>query len=140
MEVFAVFSLEKQLIDQLIESFFGNPGIRFTGKDDDTIYFESISDEKMAFYLHFENDFAWEMEVNCNSKEKEFIECFFAEKEPLMLDISYKDPDLLYQILSEFVRAIETNYPEQKTPLLFHDPFEGFVMIHSMGRNLCDQD
>lgn len=133
MEIFSVFSLEKQLIDQLIESFFRDQSIRFTGKDDDTIYFESTTEDKMAFYLHFENDLEEELRINYDLREQEFLKCFFGEKKPFLLDISYKDPNLLYHILSEFVQVIEVDYQEQKTPLLFHDPFEGFVEIGGMG-------
>lgn len=129
MEIFSVFSSDKLLIDSLIDFFLKNSEVKFSGRDNDTIYFESIEDDSLIFYVHFNTDFDEEMELNFDKEEKQFIKHFLESEEVFMLDISYKDSSYLYQLLSDFVRSWRTTYNDKRMPIMFHDPFNGFVEI-----------
>ena len=131
MEVFSVFSSDKKLIDILIEKFLNNDILSQISKDEDTIYLESPDSGRI--YIHFENDFEKEMKINFEQKEEELIRSFFTNNPVFMLDVSYNDSALLREVLLRFTEEIKLDYNGNKIPLLFHDPFVGFVVIDGIG-------
>lgn len=132
MEVFTVLSSDNVLINRLIDHFLNDERIQFVGQDDDTIYLESSDSRR--FYVHFENNFDEEMKINFKQEEEECIRIFFKNEEVFMLDISYNDSAFLYELLLGFTNEIELHSRESRKPLLFHDPFVGFVEINGFGR------
>lgn len=131
MEVFSVFSSDKKLIDILIEKFLNNDILSQISKDEDTIYLENPDSGRI--YIHFENDFEKEMKINFEQKEEELIRSFFTNNPVFMLDVSYNDSALLREVLLRFTEEIKLDYNGNKIPLLFHDPFVGFVVIDGIG-------
>lgn len=129
MEVFSIFSSNKQLINSLIDFFLKNSSIKFLDRDRDTIYFKSIESNSMMFYVHLDTDFDGEMELNFEKDDKQFIKNILKSEEVFMLDISYKDSNLLYQLLSDFVKCWKNDSDCKEIPVVFHDPFKGFVEI-----------
>ncbi len=134
MEIFTVFSSDNVLITHLIDHFLKDERIYFSSKDDDTIYLESS--DSARFYVHFENDFDQEMKVNFDPEEEKMTRIFFKNKEVFMLDISYNDSAFLYELLSGFCKERDLNSIENGAPVLFHDPFQGFVIINGIGSTL----
>ena len=133
MEVFSVLSSDDSLIEELVDKFCSEKRIKLVSKDDDTIYFED-SMGVSAFYLHTESDFEEEVKFEFDEEEEKFIRLFFKNEVVYMLDISYRDSTFLYQLLSDFTKDLRSNYKEKFIPLLFHDPFNGFVELEGIGR------
>ena len=131
MEVFSVFSSDDTLIKRLIEFFLNDETICLTSKDEDTIYLDGT--DSARFYLHFDTSFEEETGINFEKKEEEFIQFFLKSDRIFMLDISYNDRALLYKLLMDFTKIIQSNDSKNANLLLFHDPFDRFVEINGVG-------
>lgn len=129
MEVFSIFFSDKILIDSLIDFFLKNSSITFLDRDHDTIYLESIEDTSNRLFVHFDTNFKEEMNLNFDKEDNILIEHLLGSEEIFMIDISYNDSTFLYKILSDFVRSLKSIYKDTAIPILFHDPFNGFVEI-----------
>jgi hypothetical protein len=136
MEVFSVFSSDKSLIEKLIESFLRYKNTKVDAKDKDTLYLKFEGDESSRIYLHFETSFEEELKSNFEQEEELFIKRFFKDRVIFMVDISYNNPTLLYQLLSDYTNYLDIQIEETPHSLLFWDPFEGFVEINDVGSKI----
>lgn len=131
MEVFSVLSPDQKLIEKLIEVFFNDKDLCFICEDEDTIYLDGA--DSARFYLHHDTSFEEEVKINFEQKEEELIRSFFTNNPVFMMDISYNDSAFLHKVLLSFTEEIKLNYNGNKIPLLFHDPFVGFVVTDGIG-------
>lgn len=130
MEVVAIFSSEKDLVNLLYTFTNSYQKLYLSGKDNDTAYFSNRNTGRHEFYFHFELDnVEHELSYNFSEEDVQKIRNYFSAYAIYLFYISYRDNQFLQEFFQAFVNELERQNEFAKTKILIHHPFDGLVPI-----------
>jgi hypothetical protein len=130
MEVAAIFSSEKELVNLFYKFTNSYDKLYLSAKDNDTAYFENRDSGRNEIFLHFElDDVEHEFSYNFSQEDVEEIRNYFTGYSIYLFYISYRGNLFFEEYFQSFVTYLQQQNDFTLTKIILHHPFDGIIPI-----------
>jgi hypothetical protein len=127
MEVISIVTSNKKIESLLLVFLLESDLISYSSRDNDICYFVNRKTKKYEIYFHFNNNIDEEFSYNFLPEYINYINNYFSIHKLTLIDISFKNHNLIKKIMDCFFNTIIEQGKIQESEIIIDDPFMGLM-------------